>query len=133
MHVNNVKTYACRPAIANSNPISASKRPKGIIWNIANKPPAESIVQAKPAIIFSNVWPDVIFANNRIDNVKTLTMYERNSMVINKGTIGKGTPLGKNSAKNLNPWVWIPIILIPKKIESAKPKVNVIWLVTVKL
>ena len=58
------------------------------------------MVQANPAIIFNNVCPDVILANSRIDNVNTLTMYDRNSIVINSGTINNGTPLGKNNAKN---------------------------------
>ena len=56
-----------------------------------------------------------------------------NSIVINNGTIIKGTPLGKNKEKNFNPWSCKPIILIPIKIDKAKLNVNAIWLVTVKL
>lgn len=35
------------------------------------RPPASNIDQAKPAIIFNKQWPAIIFANNRIDKLKT--------------------------------------------------------------
>jgi hypothetical protein len=69
-----------------------------------------------------------MFANKRIERVKTLTMYEINSIVTRRGTIIKGTPLGKNNAKNFTPCILIPIIFIPIKIDKAKPNVNAIWL-----
>lgn len=128
-----MKTYACNIAIANSSPINANNKINGIIWKNDIRPPEISIVQEKPAIIFNNVWPEVIFANNRIDNVNTFTMYDKNSIVIIKGTMIKGTPLGKNKEKKFMPCFWIPIIFIPKKIDKDKQKVKIIWLVTVKL
>ena len=53
-------------------------------------------------------------------------MQEMNSIVISNGTITKGTPLGKNKAKNLKPCVCMPIILIPMKIDNAKLNVKAI-------
>lgn len=91
------------------------------------------MVQAKPAIIFNKVCPEVIFANNRIAKVKTLTKYERNSIEISKGTIINGTFLGKKREKKFRPWVFKPIILIPIKIDNDNANVKVMWLVTVKL
>lgn len=120
-------------AIASSNPIKMNNKPSGIICKIESKPPDKSMVHANPAIIFSNVCPEVIFANSRIASVNTFTKYDKNSIVIKSGTIINGTFRGKNNEKKLNPWVFNPIILIPIKIASDKPNVNAIWLVTVKL
>ena len=55
----------------NSKPIKIKSKAKGNKWKNANNPPADNIVQENPAIIFNKVWPEVIFANKRIDNVKT--------------------------------------------------------------
>jgi hypothetical protein len=133
MHVNKVNTYACKAAIPSSSPTKASNKPNGIMWKSVSIPPMESIVHAKLAIIFRRVCPEVIFAKSRIDNVKTLIMYDMNSIVISKGTINKGTPRGRNKAKNLIPCFWKPTIFIPINMERANVKVNIMWLVTVKL
>ena len=74
MQVKSVKTYAWSIAIANSRPIKINNKLNGIICKNDNIPPDNSIVHANPAIIFKRVWPEVILANNRIANVKTLTM-----------------------------------------------------------
>ena len=41
-----------------------------VLYGKNNNPPAEDIVHAKPAIMLNNVWPNVISANKRIDEVK---------------------------------------------------------------
>jgi hypothetical protein len=103
------------------------------MWKINSKPLEDSIVQVKLAIIFSKVWPDVILAKSRIDKVKTLMKYEIISIAINNGIITSGTFLGKKIEKNLIPWTLIPMIFMPIKTDKAKPNVNIIWLVTVKV
>ena len=55
-----------------SSPIKAISKLSGKIWKKANNPPVDSIVHAKPAIIFKSVWPEVMFAKSRIDKVNTL-------------------------------------------------------------
>lgn len=84
------------------------------------------MVQEKPAMIFNKVCPEVILANNRIDKVNTFTIYDKNSIVIIKGTITKGTPLGKNKAKKFIPCLRSPIIFIPINIDRDKLNVNII-------
>ena len=53
-------------------------------------------------------------------------------MKTSSGAIIKGAPEGKKSESICNPWILIPMILIPIKIVSAKPKVIIMWDVTVK-
>ena len=80
-----------------------NNKPKGIKCKNVNNPPDNNIVQAKPAIIFSRVWPEVILANSRIAKVNTFTIYERNSIVIRSGTIINGTLRGKKREKKFIP------------------------------
>jgi hypothetical protein len=96
-------------------------------------PPNESIVQAKPAIIFNSVCPDIIFAKSRIARLKTLVMYDTSSIGINNGASARLTPLGRKNPKKCSPCSRIAIIFIP--VNSIKAKLNVTnrWLVIVKL
>jgi len=41
-----------------------------------------------------------MFANNRIDKLKTRDVYDINSIRANRGAINKGVPVGKNILKN---------------------------------
>ena len=61
--INIVNTYACKIAIPNSKIVTAIIIIKGNKCNKYQIPPNENIVQANPAIIFSKVCPDIIFAN----------------------------------------------------------------------
>ena len=53
IHNKTVKTYACRKAIDNSNPTIAKITKSGKRCKIVKIPPADNIVQAKPAKIFN--------------------------------------------------------------------------------
>lgn len=64
-HESTVKTYACKKAIANSKPIIANITISGRICRTYITPPAESIVQPNPAIIFKSVCPAIMFAKSR--------------------------------------------------------------------
>jgi len=65
MQSNTVKTYACKKAIDSSNPTIAKITNIGKKCAIVKIPPADNIVQAKPAKILSKQCPLIIFANNR--------------------------------------------------------------------
>jgi len=66
-----VKTYACKKAIANSNPTIAKITTNGKKCMILKIPPADNIVQANPAKIFNKQWPDIMFAKSRKANETT--------------------------------------------------------------
>jgi len=70
--------------------------------------PPKIINQINPAKIFNNVCPDIKFANNRIDKLKTRATYEIISIIIRNGAMANGAPLGKKRAKKLNPCLRIP-------------------------
>ena len=55
MHVNIVKTYACRHATPISKPVKAKTTAKGITEATAKTPPTESIVHANPLKILTKV------------------------------------------------------------------------------
>ena len=63
--------------------------------------------QANPklVIIFNKVWPANIFANNRIDKLKILAIWEIISITINGGIKTVGTLDGTNNFKYCNPWI----------------------------
>ena len=48
----------------NSRPIKKIAKPMVIYGKKTNKPPAENIADAKPYMIFKNVWPDVLLRIN---------------------------------------------------------------------
>lgn len=52
--------------------------------------------QEKPIKIFNKACPDIIFANKRMLKLKTLAIYDTNSIKMRKGAIASGTPLGSN-------------------------------------
>ena len=128
-----MKTYACKNAIDNSSPTIAKITIKGKTCIKLKIPPADNIVQAKPARIFNKQWPDIILANNRKANETTRKLYETTSITTSNGANASGAPAGKNKDSIWKPCVLIPITLIPKKAKIANPKVTTIWLVTVKL
>lgn len=74
MQSNSIKTYAWRIEMHNSKPVRTTNNKAGIKYKRLKIPPIESIDQANPAIIFNKVWPDVIFANNRMAKVNTFTL-----------------------------------------------------------
>ena len=96
-------------------------------------PPAENIVQAKPANIFKRQWPDIIFAKSLNARLITLKLYDTTSIAINNGARAIGAPEGKNKDNIWKPWVLMPMTLIPTKAMVANANVTAIWLVTVKL
>jgi hypothetical protein len=104
----------------------------GTIWNTVNILADENIVQANPAKIFNKQWPDIMLANNRRDKLTTRKLYETTSIKTRRGAIIRGAPGGRNKENKCKPWVLTPIIFIPINIVKAKPKVTIIWLVTVK-
>lgn len=53
-------------------------------------------------------------------------------MKTSKGAIINGAPEGRKSESICNPWILMPMILIPTKMVRAKPKVMIMWDVTVK-
>ena len=52
--------------------------------------------KTKPTIIFMSVCPAIIFANSRTDKLKSINVYEINSIGINRKIIANGVPSGKN-------------------------------------
>ena len=101
-----MKTYACRNAIDNSSPTIAKITIKGNICIKLKIPPADSIVQAKPARIFNKQWPDIILANSRKANETTRKLYETSSIITNNGANAIGAPDGKNNDKKWKPCVF---------------------------
>jgi len=69
---NVTKTYACKPQISNSKKLIANKINQGAnpIMPII---PKLNIVQANDPNIFVKACPAIIFANNRIAKLSTLT------------------------------------------------------------
>jgi hypothetical protein len=133
MVINIVNTYACKKPIANSKTVTRAIINQGknqktwlfVEFHVginANKNPNK---------IFSNVWPDIRFANNRIAKLNTLEKNEINSIIIKNGRICIGTPLGTNKLKKLYFCIFIPIRFIPIKELNAKNKVTTIELVMV--
>ena len=104
-----------------------------MINGIMNIPQKDTAAQPNVDNIFNNVCPDIKLANNRIDKLKTLNVYDINSINTNNGANANGAPGGKNKLKKCVPFFKIPKILIPTKIANAIEKVTMIWLVTVKL
>jgi hypothetical protein len=72
-----------------------------------------------------------MLANNRIDKLKTLAIYEIISITTKKGAIINGAPFGKNKEKKAKPWAKNPIKFKPKKLIYANIKVTAKWLVIV--
>lgn len=67
-----MNTYACKKAIANSNPTTKktikSGKPIQTQWIKLEL----AIAQIKLIKIFNKIWPDIILANNLIDKLKIL-------------------------------------------------------------
>jgi hypothetical protein len=133
MVTNIVNTYACKKPIANSKQVTRATISHGknqkrwllVAFHVginANK---------NPNNIFSNVWPDIRFANNRIAKLNTLEKKEINSMITKKGSICEGTPLGTNKLKKLYFCILMPIRFIPIKEVNDKKKVTISELVIV--
>lgn len=110
-----VNTYACKCAI------KVSKK-KSIVTTIHGK--TEIIIkkclivhnpQAKPIKIFNNACPAIILANKRILKLKTLAIYDKNSIKTKNGIITIGILLGKKILKLFHLFWKIKIIFIPIK------------------
>lgn len=84
-----------------------------------------NIAQIKLIKIFNKIWPDIIFANNRIAKLKIREIYDTYSIKIRKGIMGIGTPSGKNNTKYFSRWKQIPIKLLPIKKANEKYKVRI--------
>lgn len=93
----------------------------------------DKIPQTKAAKILSSPWPDIILANKRIAKLKTLAIYEINSITTKKSEIKNGTPLGKKIEKSVQRCTTAPIIVIPKKKDIEINRVIAAELVTVKV
>jgi len=118
-------TYACKKAIKNSKPITQKIILKMI--SAANQPVIVNAMikfQQKPARIFIKACPAIIFANNRIDKLKTRAKYDTNSTTISKGLIKIGLLVGKNIFKNSIPLRRIPNIFTPIKKDNARKNVT---------
>ena len=83
----------------------------------------ESIItQANPATTFNNVWPAIIFANNRTDKLIGLTKYDTNSIGTKIKDNSKEEPEGKKSDNALYLCSQIQMQFIPKKVITASEK-----------
>ena len=121
-----VKTYACNTAIIISNPVN-------IITNISGAhPPNSPNKTIKEANTLSIVCPAIMLAKSLTDKLMGLLKYEIISMTVIIGSKTIGTPLGTNIFKYLKPCITKPSIVTPIKINIAKVKVTIMWLVTVK-
>jgi hypothetical protein len=74
MDANIIYTYACKNAITNSKPIVANTTAIGKILTGATEKFNHTLTHAKDIKIFNNECPDIIFANNLIDKLKTLAI-----------------------------------------------------------
>ena len=68
------KTYACKKVIVNSRPITRNTIPKGKANQNTWTAFKLKIAQIKLIKIFNKIWPDIIFANNRIAKLKIREM-----------------------------------------------------------
>jgi len=87
--------------------------------------------QVAVAKIFNKIWPDIMFAKRRIARLKTLALYEINSIITKNGAIATGAPLGKNKLKNFKPCKRNPVKIIFTKDVIDKKNVKIIELVIV--
>ena len=126
MQVNIAKTYAWRNATKISKPVNAIEKPSG------NHPPSNPKLITNPPKTFNIVCPAIIFANNLTDKLTGLLKYDIISITVINGNNTVGTPLGTNILKYLKPCLTNPIIVTAMKINKAKIRVTIIWLVTVK-
>jgi hypothetical protein len=74
METNIIYTYACKKAITNSNPVVKKTTVIGRMLIYINEKFNHTSTHAKAIKIFNNECPDIIFANNLIDKLKTLAM-----------------------------------------------------------
>jgi antitoxin component YwqK of YwqJK toxin-antitoxin module len=94
---NIIYTYACKNAITNSNPIVKNTTTTGKILTYENEKFNQTIIHAKDIKIFNKECPDIMFANNLIDKLKTFAIYEIISIPIKGILITVGIPSGKNN------------------------------------
>ena len=74
-----------------------------------------------------------MFAKSLTDKLIGRLKYEIISITTIKGSSTTGTPLGTNNFKYPNPCLIKPITVTHIKINAARTKVTMIWLVTVKV
>ena len=92
-------------------------------WPINKKDSPNPIMPIK-------VCPDIILADNRTARLITLELNDSNSIPINNGDNGKGTPWGKNRSKNLTLLYARPIAILATNTELLIAKLFINWLVT---
>lgn len=83
------------------------------------------MLQEKPTITLSNVWPAIKFANSRTPKLIGLKIYDNNSIGTSNNAKPKEVFEGINRDIIWNLCFWIHIIFIPTKIEKDKVKVTV--------
>jgi len=81
----------------------------------------------------NNKCPATIFAANRIDNVNGRIILLTVSIITIIGIKKPGVPLGTKWANKLLYWKIIDMIILPNHRGKAIVKVNLIWLVLVKI
>ena len=83
--------------------------------------------------ILAKACPANILANNRIDKLRTRTLYEISSKIIKNHDIAKGEPVGKNKFANFEFWIANAMTFKPQNDCIPKYKVVNAKLVKVKL
>ena len=126
IQVNIVKIYACKKAIRNSRPITATKPATGTTPNIPSG-------MTNPPMTFNNVCPAIILANNLTLRLNGRVKYEITSITMISGERTIGTPAGKKNEKNLKPCFMNAMNVTMRKIATAMVSVTAMWLVKVKL
>jgi hypothetical protein len=117
--------------IATTNARTINKGPRSPMkWKILFR---NSIVQANPLKIFTELWSAIILANKRILELNARKQWEISSRSTKKGAKGSGTPASNKKLKKLSPCLWNPTIVVPIKMDNERAKVIRKWLVTVKL
>lgn len=124
MEDKSVYTYACKIAIIVSKQKIIKIRSKIIMAIITKMLNPKIKTQVNADNIFNKVCPDIKFANNRIEILKTRAIYEINSTTTINGDIIKGVPSGKNKEKNRNLCFIKPNKLIKKKERKEKTKIK---------
>jgi len=127
------KTCDCIKAIPNSKPENAIMNANGNNPKIKKMIPELIILYVNPLNIFSNIWPDNMFAANLSPKDTFLAKYEMNSIKTNRGNNPKGHPAGTNNAKNFNPCSLNPNTVAPNTTVKLSENVKIKWDVDAKL
>lgn len=119
-----VNIYACNKAT------KISRQSMNNANGTAITTPAHFIMNIKPINDKIIIVPAVIFANNLISSANGFVNNPINSTTIIIGKTNTGTPCGTSPLKYpKNPFFFIPIIWVVKKVISASPVVTLMFLV----